>query len=772
MTGAEIAAALNGRREGKGWRCLCPAHDDQAPSLSIIEKNGKVLLTCRAGCEQGVVIGALRERGLWAQRANGADRSAANGSPRIVATYDYRDAAGKVLFQVCRSSDKSFPQRRRDVANGGWVWNIDGVRRVLYRLPELIAAPTDCIVFVVEGEKDVDRLLSLGLVATCNPGGAGKWRREFNVFFRGRDVVILPDNDDAGRDHARSIAVNLAPVAARIRIVELPGLSPKGDVSDWLAAGGTRNEMERLIEAAPVYRQNGEGRILSEPPQTAIRVIPGRRHEAADAGLVAMRAAGVEFYQRDRSLVRCCILKAKASNGQPIGVPSIVPVTLPALGRALGQSASWEKVNRKRDPIAIDPPNDVVEQIAAMVGEWPFPPLSGMIGTPTLRPDGTVLATEGYDPATGLVLLAPPQMPAILPAPSKAEASEALAFVDNLLVEFPFADDASHSVALSKLMTPVLRGALSPAAPLHTATAPAAGTGKSYLADLASAIATGERCAVIAASPKPEETEKRLIGAALAGYPIIAIDNCNGELAGDFLCQASERPLLQLRRLGASDQIRVVNTFTIFANGNNLAVVADLVRRTLVCRLDANMENPEERTFKTDPVGMVLADRGRYVAAILTIARAYIVAGKPGLLPSLPSYEGWSNLVRSALVWLGYADPVATISTARAEDQQRQNRAAVFSAWANELDLAPARYLTNELIKQAEAAGFGERRCPLLHAALLEVAASSHGGGIDARRLGQWLLRSENSIVAGLKLTVDRSDSARPRWLLSRTATP
>jgi putative DNA primase/helicase len=509
------------------------------------------------------------------------------------------------------------------------------------------------------------------------------------------------------------------------------------------------------------------------PPQTrpTIRVTPGGRHQAADDGLEALANAGVEFYQRDRSLVRCCLIKAKASNGDLILVPGIVPLTLPALGRALGQVASWEQPNRKGELTAIDPPKEVVQQIAAMVGEWPFPPLAGVIGTPTLRPDGTLLVKEGYDAATGLVLLAPPPMPPIPPAPSKAEARESLALLNKLLIEFPFVDNASHSVALSKLMTPVLRGALPPAVPLHAGTGPMSGTGKSYLIDVSSVIATGERCPVVAVAPNPDETEKRLIGAAIAGHPIIALDNCNGELAGDFLCQAGERPVLQVRPLGGSGIVRLTNTFTIFANGNNLMVVADLVRRTLLCRLDANMENPEERTFSTDPVALVLADRGRYVAAILTIARGYIVAGKPGLLPPLPSYQGWSDLVRSPLVWLGCADPVSTISTARAEDPQRQARAAVFGAWAAELALSPATFRTAELIEAAEEVdSIGGNKRPNLRAALLDVARGYRDRDLtlDATRLGQWLKRSENAIAVGHKLTADRSDTSRPRWCLSQ----
>jgi putative DNA primase/helicase len=130
LSPVQLAQALGGaKREGKGWCCLCPAHDDHTPSLSIVENDGKILLTCRAGCEQDAVIDALRRRALWHPKSNGVDaRSGANGTDRIVARYDYGDETGKVLFQVCRTADKDFPQRRPD-GNGGWIWrlgNTDG----------------------------------------------------------------------------------------------------------------------------------------------------------------------------------------------------------------------------------------------------------------------------------------------------------------------------------------------------------------------------------------------------------------------------------------------------------------------------------------------------------------------------------------------------------------------------------------------------------------------------------------------------------------------
>lgn len=170
--------------------------------------------------------------------------------PRIVKAYDYTDAHGEIIFQVCRYEPKTFKQRRPDGA-GGWSWSVRGVRQVPYRLPQMIAAP-DALVFVVEGEKDADALAAIGLVATCNAGGAGKWRDELAQHFAGRRVVILPDNDDAGRDHARLVAAKLHGVASSIRTMQLPGLTHKGDATDWLASGGSADALVRMVDALPV----------------------------------------------------------------------------------------------------------------------------------------------------------------------------------------------------------------------------------------------------------------------------------------------------------------------------------------------------------------------------------------------------------------------------------------------------------------------------------------------------------------------------------------
>ncbi len=236
----------NFQRNGMGWKATCPAHDDAEPSLSIAEgKDGRILIHCHASCPTAALLEVvgLRMSDLMP------------GAKQIVTTYDYQDEQGTLLYQSVRFNPKEFRQRRPD-GNGSWIWNLDGVRRVPYRLAELVKADRKQLVFVVEGEKDCDNLSKLGLVATTNPGGAGKWKSAYNVSLRGRHVVVLPDNDDPGRKHAKQVAASLKGVAAGIKVVELPGLPEKGDVSDWLDAGGTRDKLLSLVKQTPTAGGN------------------------------------------------------------------------------------------------------------------------------------------------------------------------------------------------------------------------------------------------------------------------------------------------------------------------------------------------------------------------------------------------------------------------------------------------------------------------------------------------------------------------------------
>jgi len=259
VTVDSLLAKLDGvQREGKGWRGLCPAHDDHNPSLSVDVEDGRILLYCHAGCRIEDVVAKL---GLTMADLFLDSRSRRKKPPRaseIVAAYEYRDEEGGLLFEVCRTRDKEFPVRRPDGHNG-WMWGLGDTRRVLYRLPELLAAPSKRV-YIVEGEKDADGLLHSGLLATTNPGGAStdsekavKWRPEYNECLCRRDVVILPDNDEAGREHGENVARNLRGIARSVKVLPLPNLPDKGDVSDWLAQGHTPEELEALAAQAPEW---------------------------------------------------------------------------------------------------------------------------------------------------------------------------------------------------------------------------------------------------------------------------------------------------------------------------------------------------------------------------------------------------------------------------------------------------------------------------------------------------------------------------------------
>jgi len=238
------------RKMSRGYLASCPAHDDKKPSLSIsVGKDGRLLIRCFAGCQIESILFALdlEMKDLFEDRLSvrGTDAHAIakpNGARKIVAMYDYTDEAGNLLFQSVRFEPKDFRQRQPD-GKGGWLWNLRNVRLVLYRLPEVVASP---VVYVVEGEKDVDTLRRNDLPATCNPMGAGKWRESYNEFLRGKTIVLLPDNDGPGRNHAQQVATSLHGVAKEVVIVNLPGLRPKGDVTDYFENGGTAEELIQM----------------------------------------------------------------------------------------------------------------------------------------------------------------------------------------------------------------------------------------------------------------------------------------------------------------------------------------------------------------------------------------------------------------------------------------------------------------------------------------------------------------------------------------------
>lgn len=281
------------RPRGSGWMARCPAHDDRRPSLRVTTgDDGRALVHCHAGCTPEAVVGALGftladlmpanglqsgrlarskpvrrrepdERGHKDRRAHAtaedaiADMERRHGSSS--ACWIYHNGSGEPVGVIVRW-DTSAGKDIRPVSRTAKGWIIGGMPepRLLYRLPELLARP-DERVYVTEGEKTADAAASIGLLATTSPHGAESASKADWQSLAGRDVVILPDHDDAGRRYAQEVAVILVKLqpAARVKIIELPGLAPKGDIYDWLEAHDAvepealRARIEALVEAAP-----------------------------------------------------------------------------------------------------------------------------------------------------------------------------------------------------------------------------------------------------------------------------------------------------------------------------------------------------------------------------------------------------------------------------------------------------------------------------------------------------------------------------------------
>jgi putative DNA primase/helicase len=515
---------------------------------------------------------------------------------------------------------------------------------------------------------------------------------------------------------------------------------------------------------APAARHNLPV-ILNKPPISDLTT-------QAEQALID---AEVPFYRRGGDLVRPIIRTVLASDDQMTNSAQLKLVSPVYMRDMICRHSIWKRWNAKEQRwVRANPPKDVAETLLHRDGDWQFREIVGVITTPTMRPDGTLLLRQGYDRATGLLLIEPPPMPRIADRPARDEALAALALLEELVQETPFVNDVAKSVGLSGIITPVVRGAFK-TAPLHAASAPVAGTGKSFLWDIANAISAGQRrMPVIAAGRDEAETEKRLAAQLMNGTPLFSIDNVNGELGGDFLCQAVEQHVLELRVLGLSKIVRVeAGGFTIYTSGNNLQVCGDLCRRAITSRLDPRMERPHMRQFKQNPIDKILADRGKYIAACLTICRAYIVAGRPNRADRLASFEGWSDLVRSALIWLGRADCVASMELIHSEDPERAVLAEVLQCWVEETGVG--HYHRTTLASLVETAseklsngGFGdELKHPELNAALRSAVSQINGGGskLDATTLGRWCRKYRERIVGGFFLTKNQpSDNSVSTW--------
>lgn len=521
--------------------------------------------------------------------------------------------------------------------------------------------------------------------------------------------------------------------------------------ASWYEKKGQRSDLRECRRiwdrVAPPASRDGRPVIINGP---------GRWHIMAAQAQNALAKSGIPIYQRGLELVRPLVIEVPSADNRMTKSPALAQIQQPNLLEALSAKVAFRRWDARSEAYVEDNPNPkTAEMILGRAGEWPFPYIAGVIATPTMRYDGSLLLEDGYDPQTRLYHFRDPKLDlrSLLKEPTRDDAVASVALLrGDLLAEFPLVDEASVSVSLSGMVTPVVSGAVR-RAPLHGFNAPVACSGKTYEVHLCTSISTGRAyCPVSALGRNADEAEKRLVGLLLSGVPVICLDNVTIPLGGEQMCQAVEQPVLKLRRLGASDNVETECRAIFFATGNNLAIYGDMTRRALRATLDPRMERPQLREFEGDPVRRVLADRGKYIAACLNIVRAYQQAGFPNPLPRLLGFEDWSDRVRSALVWAGAADPVGTMEAVRDTDPELDALRTLMAAWREHLDPADTgreSLMVREVIDNANLKGRADEfRFPDLRDALLAVAAEyGHSASISTKRLGWYLKNNADRIV-------------------------
>ena len=500
-----------------------------------------------------------------------------------------------------------------------------------------------------------------------------------------------------------------------------------------------------------------------------IKVVGGQIARMVDEAQAALLQAQLPIFVRGGRLVEPIKgLEREAADGRTTKTTVLVPMNDERLIYRLNKGAAkFERYDlRQKDWVATDPPNKVAAMLLALKA-WQFPEVIGVVGAPTMRPDGSIISKFGYDAQTRLWCDAEIDLPPIPDKPSRAQATDALRLFEDLLSGFPFASATDKAVALAAVITVVLRGAFD-LCPMFMVRAHDVGNGKSYLVDLIATLVTGRYCPVITPGQSKEEMEKRLGAILLEGSSVVSLDNVSFDLESDLLCQILTQPIVKVRILGQSAVPECEWRGTLFGTGNNIRVIGDLVRRALTCNLDAKVERPEQRKFKFDPIARVRQDRGAYIAAAITIARAYDRAGRPApACRPLGGYSAWAQVVRHPLLWLGVSDPVASMEAARADDPERAAAYELVQRWQIRIGLDKAVTVRDIIaIANTNKELMPVHRYPKFRALLIEHAGTVKGDEIDRTKLGRWLQKQHGRVYGGLRIDVVARKGAANQYKL------
>lgn len=424
------------------------------------------------------------------------------------------------------------------------------------------------------------------------------------------------------------------------------------------------------------------GKINNQRPKDGIVMEGDALSQIVDQAEAALiRHDAFAIFQQSTRMVR--VVRQSASSmvdgvRRPSDASMIVDVSATWLREQMQRSAQWFRKTRSGF-VPGDPDKQYADTLLARVG-WNFPSLRGIVRSPTIRSDGSIAQTPGYDEASGLILDFPDgAFPRVPDEPSQQDARTAIELLEAPFRDFPFENDAARSVVIAAVLTGIGRHAMR-SAPLFAIDAPSAGSGKSLISETIGIVVCGHEPPAMAQGKTAEEDEKRLVAALRRGDSCLLIDNCERRIEGDFLCSMLTQQVVQARILSKSEDVLLPTNVLVMATGNNIGVAGDMSRRMLRARINAGVERPDAREFTFDPRDEARRNRGALVAAALTILRAYICAGRPVTVKPYGSF-GDFDAVRGALIWLGRADPLITREAIADDDVAANERSFLFRSW-------------------------------------------------------------------------------------------
>ncbi len=561
-------------------------------------------------------------------------------------------------------------------------------------------------------------------------------------------------------------ALHAAALAAGLEDREIVATMRSGVDSGMLDPHDLRSLLKKARRAA---EDAGSIALLSDEKKRPIIIIEGGKlPEIVDAAEQALlHDGGMQLYQRENLLVRM----TRASSVQlddgirrPKGALLLTMIEPAYLVERFTRAACFQKFDARMGDFKIV---DCTERIAATYlarkGFWRVPILRAVVEAPTLRPDGSILQTPGYDEITGLFFDSGGiEFEPVPENPTIDDALSALALLHEVISKFPFVEMCDRSVALAAMITGVIRRSIR-TAPLFAFRAPKMASGKSLLADVVAMLATGRPSPVMPQGKDEDEDRKRLLALLIEGEPVNCIDNIERPFASSALCSILTQVSWKDRLLGKTLTVTAPTCATWLATGNNLVISGDLTTRSLICDLDPKVERPEERKFDVNLYEYIPEQRVRLVPAALTMLRAYHLAGRPNQgLSVFGRFEGWSDWIRSTLVWCGEADPCETRRRIEYVDPVRRQIQNVLQSWVvvvGEAGVTAAEVISKINLSLPEARALKEA---------LEDAVLGGNGELNAIKVGNWLAKIERRLEGGLKVERAGERQGTLLWKVSR----